>query len=278
VNKVYFGINGQFGDIVMQEPALRSFIEDNPETKIVLGCSKRYEEILPLFENYHENIIEFHAWEGYDDWPTKTDQEYIEEQKFDAMFPDKIPIHDQADWAKYRHATTETGLMLGVNAKTTNISLKIPSGVVVEPNSVAVHLFSSKWPQGLRSIELKKQKLIVSYLRHRGLKVYQLSGPGQPHLEGTILSEKPNYYNSCKIMLSTQFLVTCDSGMPWVASAYDHPTIGLYSSAYNTAVGTTKNWQPLNPNAVYLEAPSANQISIYDIVHQIDKKLDELSK
>ena len=39
-NKVCLGIRGQFGDIVMQEPALRKFIKDNPETKITLAVSK----------------------------------------------------------------------------------------------------------------------------------------------------------------------------------------------------------------------------------------------
>ena len=68
--KVCFGIRGQFGDIVMQEPGLRKFIEDNPETQIVFAVSEPYKDILPLFENYHENIIGFKVWEGYNDWPS----------------------------------------------------------------------------------------------------------------------------------------------------------------------------------------------------------------
>ena len=48
MKKVYFGMNGQFGDIILQEPALRSFIEDNPETKIVLGCSKKIPRNTPF--------------------------------------------------------------------------------------------------------------------------------------------------------------------------------------------------------------------------------------
>ena len=76
-------------------------------------------------------------------------------------------------------------------------------------------------------------------------------------------------------MLGTDFLISCDSGMPWVASAYNHPTIGLYSSAYNPMVETTKNWQPVNPNAVYLESNLANNISMYAIVDEINKKIKE---
>ena len=57
--KVCIGMRGQYGDILMQEPALRKFISDNPDTKIVLAVSDKYKDILPLFENYHENIIDF---------------------------------------------------------------------------------------------------------------------------------------------------------------------------------------------------------------------------
>jgi len=276
MKKVYFGMNGQFGDIILQEPALRSFIEDNPETKIVLGCSKKYQEILPLYENYHENIIDFKIWEGYDDFPTKNDKNYIEEQKFDARFPlTGHPQLTQPDWFNYRHVTTETALMMGVKAKTSNIKLNKPIGVVRKPRTVALSLFSSQWPRGVRSISVERQEFIARYLINMGYKVYQLSGPGQPCIEGTILDKNPNYFKSCKVMLGTDFLITCDSGMSVIASAYNHPTIGLYSSAYNPAVTTTKNWQPVNPNAVYLESNLANNISMYAIVDEINKKIKE---
>ena len=63
--------------------------------------------------------------------------------------------------------------------------------------------------------------------------------------------------------------------MSVIASAYNHPTIGLYSSAYNPAVTTTKNWQPVNPNAAYLESNLANNISMYAIIDEINKKIKE---
>jgi ADP-heptose:LPS heptosyltransferase len=108
----------------------------------------------------------------------------------------------------------------------------------------------------------------------KGYKVYQLSGPGQPHIRNTTFV-RGTYFESCKKMLSTDFLITCDSGMPWVASAYNHPMIGLYSAMYNPLVGTTKNWQPVNPNAVYLESYSANSIDLNLVLSEIDKKIEE---
>ena len=275
-NKVCFGIRGQFGDIVMQEPGLRKFIQDNPDTKIVFAVSEPYKDILPLFENYHENIIGFKVWEGYNDWPTEADRQYMEEEQFCALFPPDIPLHPEADWARRRHITTETALMIGVTSDDTDIQLKMPEGVTKEPKTVALHLFSSKYPGGTRSVSIEKQNQIVEYVRNKGYKVYQLSAPHQPRIANTVFSEG-NYFDACKRMLSTDLLITCDSGMPWVASGFNHPMIGLYSSAYNHLIGTTKNWQPVNPNAVYLEAPLANDIPIEWITEQIDKRLENLT-
>jgi len=274
--KVYFGINGQFGDIIMQEPGLREFIEQNPDTKIILGCSKKYAQVLPLFYNYHENIIDYKFWDGYDDWPTEEDARYIKEQNFDAMYPSKMPTHAQRDWPKYRHIVEETALMLGVEAKTRKISLNMPEGVVREPKTVALHLFSSKWPGGARSITIGKQNEIVKYLTSKGYKVYQLSGPDQPRIRNTTFV-RGTYFESCKKMLGTDFLITCDSGMSWVASAYEHPTICLMSIAYHPAdntFGTTESWQAVNDNAVYLEAEVADWIPMGKITDEIDKMME----
>lgn len=273
-NKVCIGIRGQFGDIVMQEPALRKFIKDNPETKITIAVSKRYEQILPLYENYHENIDEFKVFEGYDQWPTSADLEYLEAQEFDALFPPDIPLHSEDDWANRRHIVKETALMIGLDSDSNNIQLNMPEDVVKEPNTVAVHLFSSKWPHGIRSISLENQVAIVKYLVEKGYKVYQLSAPHQPQIEGTV-RKQGSYYDACIRMLSTDFLVSCDSGMPWVASAYDHPTVGLFSSNYNSLVATTKNWWPVNSNASYLEAPTANDINNDLIFKVIDEMIEK---
>mgnify|MGYP003127354018 FL=1 len=274
--KVYFGINGQFGDIIMQIPALDQLIKDNPETKIVFGMSKKYEQILPLFKDYHPNIIDYKIWEGYDDWPTQSDLEYIKSQNFDAMFPCQIPKHDDPFFAKHRHINTETALMLGIETDIVDIKLPYPKDIIKEPKTVALHLFSSKWPGGIRSIDIAKQNFIVNYLRKRGYKIYQLSGPGQPHIKNTTFF-RGTYFESCMKMLTTDFLVTCDSGMPWIASAYSHHMIGLYSWGYNHEIGTTKNRQPVNKNAIFVENFSANDIQISKIFKLIDKKIRETS-
>jgi hypothetical protein len=269
--KVCIGMPGQYGDILMQEPGLRKFIEDNPDTKIVLAMAKKYEQVMPLFYDYHENIVDYKSWEAYvDDWPSDSDLEYIREQQFDAMFPPCKPVHEHNDWAKYRHITIETAHMLGLSADDTKINLKLPKEVIKEPKTASIHMFSSKWPGGIRSISAQKQKLIVDYIKSKGYKVYQISSPNQPHIPGTEFP-KGTYYDACVRVLSTDFLVSCDSGMPWVSSACNLPTLALFSYGYDPHVTTTQNWWPTNPNGIYHEAYRANDISIYKIQDSIDK-------
>ena len=145
----------------------------------------------------------------------------------------------------------------------------MPENVKKESKTACIHMFSSKYPGGVRSISIEKQTEITNYLIERGYKVYQLSAPHQPRIEGAIYKEG-SYYDACIRMLSTDFLVSCDSGMLFVSSGYDHPTLGLFSTAYNPLVTTTKNWQPINPNATYMESYWADNLDINLITNELD--------
>ena len=271
MNKVYFGINGQFGDIVMQEPALRKFINDNPETKIVLGCHNKYFPALQLFNNYHDNIIEFKSWEGYNDWPTEADQKYIDEQGFDHMF-ETMPKHPTVDWAKDTHQTKEAGLMQGIEITDTQINLPRPEGIIQHEKTVAISLFPN-WPHGgIKAFPYDWVCNIVKVINKMDFQVIHLNGPNEPDVPN---AKKVNgtYLDSVRNLLGTDLLVTCDTGMSWVASAYQHPTVGFYAWGYNPIAGTSKNWQPTNPNANYIEAQTATMITRADIIKSIYNKV-----
>ena len=85
-------------------------------------------------------------FEGYAQWPTAADLEYIETQEFDALFPPDVPLHSENDWANRRHIVKETALMIGLDSDSNNIQLICQKMLLRKPNTVAVHLFSSKWP------------------------------------------------------------------------------------------------------------------------------------
>ena len=67
-------------------------------------------------------------------------------------------------------------------------------------------------------------------------------------------------------------LITGDTGMSWVASAFNQNVIGLYAKKYNFNASTSANWQPTNSKAIYLERDNVNEIPIAEIINAIDKK------
>lgn len=271
LNKVYFGINGQFGDIIIQEPSLRSFIEDHPETKIVLGCNKKYQQAIELYKGYHENIIDFKLWDGYSNWPSPEDAAYIQEQNFDFVC-NAQPQHTMSDWAAHLHQTEESGLMQSIIVKDTQISLPMPSNIVDHDKTVAISLFPN-WPNGgVKAFPVHTVTNIVKIVNKLGYKVLHLNGPNEPDIPNTT-KVNGSYIDSVRNLLGTDLLLTCDTGMAWVASAYQHPTIGFYAWGYNPVARTSKNWQPTNPNAEYIEAGSVNDISKRDIVEAIYRRL-----
>jgi len=251
------------------------FPSHDPQAQIVLGCHEKYSEILDLFHNYHPNIIEHKVWEGYNNWPTDSDKQYIDEQGFD-LFYHPMPKHpDGPRWIEKRHIVKEMGCMRQIELDDTELQLSLPNNYNTEkkPKTVSISLFPSDWRHnGIKSLSYDMIRGIVKVVTSLGYKVIHLNGPGEPEVSNT---EKVNgtYVQSVEEMLSTDLLITCDTSMMWAASAFSHPTIGLFSWGYNPIAKTTKNWQPVNPNATYLEGYAARNISKQEIVKEIYKKL-----
>lgn len=271
MKKVYFGINGQFGDIIIQEPSLRKFINQNPKTKVVLGCSRKYSDILSLYQNYHLNVIDFKIWEGYDDWPTDSDKKFIEQQNFDYMF-DPMPKHTREDWAAHLHQTEESGLMQNIKVDTTQVSLPRPENIIDHKKTVAISLFPNYPYGGIKSFSYQTVCNIVTVVRKLGFKVIHLSGPGEPDVPNT-QKIQGSFLDSVRNLLGTSLLLTCDTAMSWVASAYSHPTLGFYSWGYNPVIQSSKNWQPRNINAKYIEDYCIQSIPPKVIISNIKEAL-----
>jgi ADP-heptose:LPS heptosyltransferase len=75
-------------------------------------------------------------------------------------------------------------------------------------------------------------------------------------------------------MLACDALITVDTAMAWISSGYSFPTLGLYGYEYYPMAQTSKNWQPVNPNAVYVESGKVSDI----IVERIEIGLRKLLK
>jgi ADP-heptose:LPS heptosyltransferase len=273
--KIYFGINGQFGDILIQEPTLRKLTKTHPEAQIILGCHKKYSEVLELFKDYHPNIIEHKIWEGYNNWPTKSDNQYIDEQGFD-LFYHPMPKHpDGPHWVEKRHIVKEMGYMRQIELNDSELQLSLPCNYDIrkKQKTVSISLFPSDWRvKGIKSLTYEMIRGIVKVVTSLGYDIIHLNGPDEPDVPNT---KKVNgtYVQSVGQMLSTDLLITCDTSMMWAASAFKHPTIGLFSWGYNPIAKTTKNWQPVNPNAIYLEDYAARNIKKQDIIKALCDKL-----
>ena len=107
-----------------------------------------------------------------------------------------------------------------------------------------------------------------------GYKIVHLGGCNEPIIDHAI-NPKLSLFESVRILCSCKLLITTDTAMSWIASAYKIPTIGIYSYAYHPGATTSINWQPVNPNAFYLESDAAENVSLNDILENIEKKLKE---
>tara|TARA_R110000824_G_scaffold3833_8_gene18306 strand:- start:5088 stop:5957 length:870 start_codon:yes stop_codon:yes gene_type:complete len=280
MSKVYFGILGQFGDVVMQEPALRQFIKDNPDDKITIGCSLKYASALKLYENYHKNVVALKIFLDYNEFPTEEDVRYFENEKFDLvmikkdsnkiLFSDtgKLTQHPDPNWAKNMHQTIAAGLQQGINVIDTQIEFKKKFDLSVKDKYICFSLFPDYPNKGVKSFTNDQIEGIVKLINKLGYKAIHLNGPNEPDIPGSTKSNC-DWLTSVGLITKSELLITGDTGLAWAASGFQHPTLGLYAWGYNPVLGSSKKWQPTNPNASYLESELASGIKPKDIIEQI---------
>lgn len=264
-------LGGQWGDMIILEPTIRYFLEQNPNYNLILACHKKYAETQRLYKNYSKRIIGFHQWEGYDStFPTENDRKFILDNKFDKVF-NPMSRHVYKDWPLYLHQTQAFGAMFGVRID--DIQIKLPP-VFYAPHlkhCIAISLFPNGG-RGVKALDIDKITKIAEYCNKLGYKVLHLGGQNEPDIKGAIKTNT-SWFESVKIMLGCHLLITGDTGMSWVASGYNFPTLGLYSIDYYPICSTSLNWQPKNINSIYLEDRRANNIDNDKIFDSINKLL-----
>jgi ADP-heptose:LPS heptosyltransferase len=284
MRKVYFGNLGQFGDVAMQEPALRQFIKDNPTDKITLGCSLKYAEAMRLFDDYHENVTVRKLFLDYHNFPTQDDVKYFQNEKFDLVTiknnsddiqlsdKGKIALHPDKNWAQSVHQTVAAGRQQGIEVTDTQIKFNTKFDLKLNERYICFSLFPNYPNPGPKSLSREQIIGIVKLIKKLGYKAVHLNGPNEPDIEGTIKANC-SWINSVALVTNSELLISGDTGMAWAASGFQHPTVGLYAWGYNPVAGTSKNWQPTNPNATYIEAHSAQQIQPIDIISKVVETL-----
>lgn len=259
---------GQIGDIVMGSVAARAHKKLYPNSVLIAGVSKKYEQICNLidFDSCFDGI---HIWEGYDDWPTTNDKLNLSLLGFDKVY-NAMPKHTNEFWWLDRHQTQELCLMHGLTPPD-DLQVKLRRlDNTFKTNFVCLSLRGATRGDD-KNISIEKCKEICDVIRFLGYTPVQIGLKTEPtycqdRFFGTL-------EDSTRFVLGSKLLITVDTAMSWIASAYSHPTLGLYCHSYYLFAESSKNWQPINPNAIYLDSYKVSDIKIEDIQKTIKQML-----
>ena len=272
MNFVGFNI-GQFGDVVMNVVPCRALKAAHPGCHITLGIAQKYEAIKDLF--LHNPLIDdIHIWEGYDHWPTEKDKRYMETRANTHSFFYAMPKHTRDDWWNYRHQVEEACLMHGL-VPPQDLRITLTKYWKPKPlyRSIAIAPFGA-YGAGHKSLPVEKAERIVAFCRQQGFAVIQLGDESEPKLDGAVKVNQP-LATAVQFMTETCLLITVDTAMAWIASGYEHPTLGLYSDGYYGGARVCAI-QPINKNATYLSATHCSQIPnelIFEHIKQTNEKI-----
>lgn len=254
---------GQVGDIVMGTVFARAHKLKYPNSHLVCGIARKYGFVEPLLKD-NEFYDSTYVWEGYDDWPTISDRMHILHSGYDKVY-NAMPQHTEDFWYLHRHQTAELCLMHGLTPPE-NLQVSLNIRGEREKGIIALSLFGvTRGEQKSCSVEQGKE--IVELVKKLGYRPVQIGLVEEPSIcEDRFLS---TLQGSAEFVKKSCALITVDTAMAWIASGFSHPTIGLYSYSYYPMARTAKNWQPVNPNAIYLESKKVSDIILQDIENAI---------
>ena len=270
--RIIFGNGGQFGDCILNTIVAKSIKERFPDSHLTMGISEKYKEIAPLFYN-HPIINDIHIYEGYDNFPTLKDIDYLGIQKFDLVFH-PMPAHPQNHiWPRIISHQSEAAAIMNGLVPPKDLQCHLNKYFEIDnryKNHICIAPFTA-WNK--KNISNEKWQWIISYLTFHGSPVIQLGSSNEFKFRNT---EQPklSYFESVKLMLSCKFLICLDGGMNWVSSAYSHPTLGLLGLHYD-GLESSKLYQPINPNGHYLESNRAEDIPNELIFSKINEMIEK---
>lgn len=261
--KIYTGILGQIGDIVMFTPTARRLKELFPNSTITFAVSRKYREAgelvagLPyvdrlfVVENYFERMTDALTQSWFAGWPVdlRGDDEVEEQRRHDLVFETR-PRYKRMPWWEHAHQVEESANRIGVPGPIDlRTEIAIPSGTRIPPEAygkIVIH----------NDPAISKDKAwdwdSLGLLVHRvgPENVVLLGGPG-PAVDGVLdLRGKTSLAQAAATIAACECYVGIDSGLMWIAASLQVPAVGLYGTTYIPAYGAI---QPLNPNAEYLQ-------------------------
>lgn len=253
---------GQFGDLAMCQVLAQAIKKLYPDCHYSMLFCERYKSCAPLFKNneFIDDLIFLHG--DYHEATRHDKNRKILTELDPKILFSGFPQHSRQDWWRFFHQTHETCLMhhIPIDNVSTQISLnkKALGEIQKQENTVCIAPFGGGGAKH-KSLSLEKTNKIINFLQKKGYTVYKIGTLNEPKTKA--INTDLSYVDSIKLILSSQLLVTVDTGINWFTSGYQHPVLGLYGNEYY-GKEYIKNIQPTNPNAIYLDEKNINDISI----------------
>jgi hypothetical protein len=254
-------MQGQFGDLIISTVAACAHKVKYPDSRLTLGLNKRFEAILPLF-GAHKSFDDYHIYQEYANWPGGEDNLFLAKNQFDIVYHAMPKRANEATWWKTEHQCQSACSVYDLTPPS-DLQCSLTKWFDVPDNSDYIAFAPiggfQDWPNR-KSFSVDRANEVVRLIQSLGYKVLQIGGPGEPILEG---AEKRDlsYFESVKQALGCRAFVGVDTGLQWVMSAYSMPILGLYSNGYYGRE-FIKAIQPINPNAIYLDEITVNDIPL----------------
>jgi ADP-heptose:LPS heptosyltransferase len=262
--RIYTGILGQIGDVIMFTPTLRRLKELFPNGRITVAVSRRYQEAgelvagLPyvdrlfITERYFENLTEERYGPWHLGWPVdlRGPDEIAEQARHDLVFETR-PRHRRGRWWEHAHQVVETAHTLRIPGPLDlRTEIAIPSGTripaewrgkVVLHNDPTVDA-TKAWPwESVRQLVQRLGPEPVVLLGHPG-----------PDVDGALdLRGRTSLAEAAAVIEACRGYIGIDSGLMWIAASLGVPAVGLYGTTY---IPVPQAVQPVNPRARYLTA------------------------
>jgi ADP-heptose:LPS heptosyltransferase len=266
--RIYAGMLGQIGDIVMFSATLRRLRELFPNGRITLAVSRKYREAgellagLPYVDRlfvtqlYFERLRPelFQPWER--GWAVDLrGEDEVAEQRRHELILETRPRHRRERWWEQAHQVEETAHMVGVPGPIDlRTAIAIPQGMRAPEGAAGKIVFhndpsidaTKAWPaeHARRFIDGVGPENVV-LLGTRGEHDPMGEVPGVLDLRG-----RTSLFEAAAIIRDCGVYVGIDSGLMWIAGSLQVPVVGLYGTSYIPAYRAI---QPLNPRAVYLQ-------------------------
>jgi ADP-heptose:LPS heptosyltransferase len=265
--RIYTGILGQIGDIIIFTATARRLKQLFPNSDITFAVSSKYRAAgelvagLPYvnrvfvtqyyFEKMRDSINA--AWEL--NWPTdlRGDDEVAEQRRHDIILETR-PRHRRAPWWDFDHLVAEMAHMVGVPGP---IDLRTEIAI---PNDTTVPLGADRKLvlHNDPAIDLRKAwswANVKSLVQRLGAHMFVLLGNPGPEIPGVLdLRGRTTLAEAAATIRASRCYVGIDSGLMWIAGSLQVSVVGLYGTDY---IPNCKAIQPDNPRAVYLQADGA---------------------